>query len=141
MWGGAINCIRIVGMQMAGGGNGGSIVNIGSIYGLVAPDHRIYEGGFVKPYSYGVSKSALLMVTKYFAGLWANCGVRVNTLTLGGVKNNQPEGFVKRYSEKVPMGRMANPDDYFGALHFLVSDASKYMTGANLIVDGGYTTW
>lgn len=133
-----IKCIETIGSLMLKWG-GGSIVNIGSIYGMVAPDQNIYEDGFIKPYSYGITKSALLAATKYFGSLWANKGVRVNTLTLGGVKNNQGEGFIKNYSAKVPMGRMADPDDYFGALHFLVSDASKYMTGANLVVDGGYT--
>lgn len=125
---------------------GGSIVNILSLYATRAPDHRIYRDrtgneSFFKPAAYGASKAAVANLTKYLAAYWAPKNVRVNALTLGGVENNQPKEFLQNYSEKVPMGRMAKQNEFNGAILFLSSDASAYMTGANLVIDGGYQCW
>lgn len=136
---GAFLCCQVFGTAMAEVRQG-SIINVSSVYGMVSPDQRIYDG-FTKPISYSASKSALYGMTRYLATYWANKGVRVNTLTLGGVFNGQDSGFVDRYSQRVPMGRMAKPDEYNGAIQFLISDASSYMTGANLVIDGGLTAW
>ncbi len=137
---------QVVGGAMAREGRG-SIVNISSIYGLLSPQQAIYEfqrrGGetFTKPVAYSVSKSAILNLTRYLATYWAKAGVRVNTLTLAGIANEQPAEFVDAYTARVPLGRMANAEEALGAVVFLASDASSYMTGANLVVDGGWTAW
>jgi NAD(P)-dependent dehydrogenase (short-subunit alcohol dehydrogenase family) len=143
---GVFLCMQVVGGRMAEAGRG-SIVNISSIYGLVSPNQSLYEyrrtagESFYKPVAYAASKSALFNLTRYAATYWARAGVRVNTLTLAGVFNNQDERFIRAYGERMPMTRMAREDEYNGAVVFLLSDASSYMTGSNLVVDGGWTAW
>lgn len=143
---GVLLCCQTIGGAMARAGRG-SIVNVSSIYGLVSPDQRLYEyrrasgEAFFKPVAYSASKSALLNMSRYLATYWAAANVRVNTVTFGGVFNDQAPEFLAAYSSRVPMGRMARVDEYNGALVFLLSDASSYMTGSNLVVDGGWTAW
>jgi NAD(P)-dependent dehydrogenase (short-subunit alcohol dehydrogenase family) len=143
---GVMLCCQVFGAAMASAGRG-SIVNIASIYGVVSPDQRLYgyraQGGtpFVKPVAYSASKSALLNLSRYLATYWASSGVRVNTLTLAGVFNHQDARFLEGYCARIPIGRMARPDEYNGAVVFLCSDASGYMTGSNLVIDGGWTAW
>jgi NAD(P)-dependent dehydrogenase (short-subunit alcohol dehydrogenase family) len=143
---GIVLCCQVIGGQMAIEGRG-SIINICSIYGIVSPDQRIYEYRrktglpFYKPVAYSVSKSALLNLSRYLATYWAEKNIRVNTLTFAGVFNNQDKEFLKGYCTHVPLGRMAREDEYNGAVQFLLSDASSYMTGSNLVIDGGWTAW
>jgi NAD(P)-dependent dehydrogenase (short-subunit alcohol dehydrogenase family) len=144
---GAFLCSQTVGSYMARQ-SGGVILNIASDLGVIAPDQRLYrqEGGAadqqpVKPVTYSVIKHGLIGLTKYLATYWAENNVRVNALSPGGIYTNQPEAFVKKLTGLIPLGRMASRDEYRAAVLFLVSDASSYMTGANLIVDGGRTCW
>jgi NAD(P)-dependent dehydrogenase (short-subunit alcohol dehydrogenase family) len=123
----------------------GVMINLSSIYGLTAPDQRLYqrEGQPTqyKPVYYSVTKAGVLGLTRYLAAYFAGKNIRVNALTPGGVYNGHDEEFVQAYSARAVLGRMAQKDDMNGALLFLASDASAYMTGANLVVDGGWTTW
>ncbi len=138
---------QAVGRKMKARGNGGSIIQTASIYGVVAPDQRIYEGsnylgGTINtPAVYSTSKAAVIGLSQHLSTYWGPLGIRVNTLTPGGVQSGQNGEFVRKYSERVPLGRMATPDDLSGALVYLASDASRYVTGQNLVVDGGFTVW
>ncbi len=138
--------------QAAGGhmkqrGKGGSIIQTSSIYGIVASDKRIYEGSFYlgrqisNPAVYSTSKAAVVGLTKYLAAYWADAGIRVNALVPAGVESGQNDTFKARYSARVPMGRMADGDEMVGALVYLASDASSYVTGHCLVVDGGLSAW
>ena len=143
---GTLLCCQVVGGAMAREGRG-SIVNVSSVYGLLSPVQDLYafrrDRGetFVKPVAYSVSKSAILNLTRYLATYWAKAGVRVNTLTLAGVWNDQPTEFLEAYAARVPMGRMLDASEALGAVVFLASDASSYVTGANVVVDGGWSAW
>ena len=138
---GVLLACQIFGKAMIDNG-GGSIVNLSSTYGVVSADPRIYgESGVNSPISYAGSKSAILNMTRYLAIHWREKKIRVNTLIPGGVFDNQGEEFVKNYSARTPLGRMAKADEYQGAAVFMLSDASSYMTGATVTVDGGWTAW
>jgi NAD(P)-dependent dehydrogenase (short-subunit alcohol dehydrogenase family) len=145
--GGAFNCAKVFGAQMAKQGRG-VIVNIASDLGVIAPDQRLYrvEGRApdqqpVKPVSYSVVKHGLIGLTKYLATYWHEQGVRCNALSPGGVYAGQNDVFVSKLTNLIPLGRMADADEYRGAIAFLCSDASSYMNGANLVMDGGRSTW
>jgi NAD(P)-dependent dehydrogenase (short-subunit alcohol dehydrogenase family) len=132
---------QVVGAQMLQLG-AGSIINIASMYGVVSPPHRMYPGtGIVQPVAYSVSKAGVVALTRYLATLWADRGVRVNSITPGGVFNGHPAAFTDRYANLSPIGRMAQPDEMRGAFAYLASSASRYCTGHNLVVDGGWTVW
>ncbi|MEO7642776.1 MAG: SDR family oxidoreductase [Ramlibacter sp.] len=143
---GAMLAAQVFGSPMAVRGNG-SIVNTLSIYGIVGPDQGIYEGSeylgrkINTPAIYSASKAGLWGLTKYLATYWGHRGVRVNAVTPGGVFSGQNETFVRNYSAKVPLGRMASADDMAHAMQYLCSEASRYVTGHNLAVDGGWTAW
>lgn len=144
---GSFVCSRVFGSEMAKRGKG-VILNIASDLAVIAPDQRLYrqpgvpeEEQPVKPVTYSVVKTGLLGLTRYLATYWATAGVRVNAIPPGGVFNQQPEAFLAELYQRIPMARMANVDEYQGAILFLCSDASSYMTGANLVVDGGRTCW
>lgn len=120
---------------------GASIINISSVYGVVAPDQRIYPEGFEKPAVYGASKAGVIALTKHLATLWGKDGIRVNAVVFGGFENQQDAAFVRRYSERVPFGRMAKREEAAGIIIFLASDASSYATGSVFTIDGGWTAW
>ncbi len=142
---GTFQVTQVFGSQMAARG-AGSIINIGSLYASVSPDQRFYdhlpgELPFLKSPAYGASKAAVVNMTKYFSTLWGPQGVRVNTLSPGGVLGGQDDQFKRKYGARVPLGRMASADDLKGPLVFLASSASSYVTGHELRVDGGFTAW
>ena len=138
---------QAVGKHMVARGQGGAVIQTASIYGLVGPDSRIYEGSdylggpINTPAVYAASKAAVVGLTKWLATHWAKSGIRVNCLVPGGVSSGQNGLFSDRYSERVPMGRMAQADEMVPALLYLASDASSYVTGQVLAVDGGWTAW
>jgi NAD(P)-dependent dehydrogenase (short-subunit alcohol dehydrogenase family) len=144
---GAFLCSQVIGSELARRRNG-VIINIASDLAVIAPDQRLYERPDrepmtqpVKPVTYSVVKSALIGLTRYLATYWADSGVRANALSPGGVFDGQPDEFVAKLSTRIPLGRMADVGEYEGAILFLASDASSYMTGTNLIVDGGRSCW
>ena len=142
---GAFVCSQVFGSRMAQRGHG-AIVNIGSLYASVSPDARLYDHlpadpPFLKPPAYGASKAALVNLTRYLATHWGPAGVRVNALSPGGVAGGQDPEFVRKFNERVPLGHMCAPEDLEGPLLFLASGASSYVTGVDLRVDGGFTSW
>lgn len=142
---GAFQATQVVGSAMTCQGRG-SIINIGSLYASVSPDQRMYDHlamdpPFVKPPAYGASKAGLINLTRFFATHWARYGVRVNALSPGGVLGGQDAEFLAKFAARVPLGRLAEPAELAGPLVFLASDASSYVTGTELRVDGGFTAW
>lgn len=145
---GAFLCSQVFGAAMAGDGKGGVILNIASDLSVFAPDQRLYmkdglaaDAQPVKPVTYSVIKTGLIGLTRYLATYWANRGVRANALSPGGVFNGQGEEFVRRLTGLIPMGRMAERSEYRAAVRFLCSDASSYMNGQNIVMDGGRSAW
>ena len=138
---------QAVGKKMIAKNIKGSIIQTASIYGVVAPDQRIYEGSsymgrkISSPAVYSASKAAVIGLSNYLSAYWGEKGIRVNTLTPGGVESGQNDVFMSKYSARVPLGRMAKAEELCGALVFLASDASSYVTGQNIIVDGGLSVW
>jgi len=144
---GAFLCSQVFGTRMAAKG-GGVILNMASDLSVLAPDQRIYrQVGLdhrdqpVKPVTYSVIKAGLVGLTRYLATYWPDSGVRVNALSPGGVQTDQPAEFVEKISDLVPLGRMAAPDEYRSAVQFLCSDASSFLTGQNIVIDGGRSVW
>jgi NAD(P)-dependent dehydrogenase (short-subunit alcohol dehydrogenase family) len=144
---GAFLCSQVIGSEMARCKQG-VIVNVASDLAVIAPDQRLYrKPGLpedrqpVKPVTYSVVKTGLIGLTRYLATYWADSGIRVNSISPGGVYNNQPDDFVERLTRLIPLGRMANTNEYQAAIIFLCSDASSYMTGTNLVIDGGRSCW
>ena len=122
----------------------GSIIILNSIYGLVSPKHKIYETKekkYFKPIDYSITKSALINLTRYLSTYWGKENIRVNSISLGGIYDNQNKSFIKKYSNNVPLGRLANKNEFNGAIYYLLSDESSYITGSNIVIDGGWTAW
>ena len=145
---GAFQCCQVFGSSMAKQPKGGVIVNIASDLSIISPDQRLYEqkdllesSQPVKPITYSVIKAGLIGLTKYISTYWRDKNIRCNALSPGGVFNNQPEEFIERISKLIPLGRMANKEEYRTAIQFLCSDGSSYMNGHNLVMDGGRSVW
>ena len=146
---GTFLCCQAVGARMVAEGKGGSIINIGSIYGMLSPIQDIYAYKkertgvpFIKPVAYSAAKSGVYNLTRYLATYWGKSGIRVNTLSPAGVwRDTQDETFIANFTARMPMGRMSRENEYNGAVIFLASKASSFMTGANLVIDGGWTAW
>ena len=139
--GGYFLCCQKAAEQMKQQG-GGTIINMASIYGVVAPDFSIYEGTeMTMPVAYSAIKGGIIALTRYIATYYAKYNVRANAVSPGGIFDNHEETFVRKYSDKTPLGRMGRPSEITGAVVFLASEASSYVTGQNLIVDGGWTAW
>ena len=145
---GAFLCSQVFGTAMAKDGKGGVILNIASDLSVLAPDQRLYRKADlaadkqpVKPVTYSVIKAGLVGLTRYLATYWADRGVRANALSPGGVYNGQSDEFVQRLSGLIPLGRMADKSEYHSAVQFLCSDASSYLNGQNLVMDGGRSAW
>ncbi len=138
---------QAVGKQMLKQGKGGSIIQTASIYGIIAPDQRLYEGSYYlkkkinTPAVYSTSKAAVIGLTKYLASYWAKKGIRVNSIVPGGNESGQNEVFVQKYASRVPLGRMGKPDEMVAAVIFLASNASSYVTGQQIVIDGGLSVW
>lgn len=138
---GAFLGCQVVGKHMVANGKG-VIINIASLYGVVSPNHRIYPGtGISQPVAYSVSKHGVVALTKYLATLWAEKGVRVNTLTPGGIFNDHKGLFLERFEQLIPIGRMSDKTELHGGIVYLASDSSSHVIGHNLIIDGGWTAW
>ena len=145
---GSFLCAKHYGFAISQNPNGGSIINISSDLGLIAPDQRLYSKDGVdngkqnvKPVTYSVVKTGLIGLTRYLATYWADKNVRCNAMCPGGVENGQPEEFLKEVSARIPMGRMANASEYQGTLLWMLSDASSYLNGAIIPIEGGRTVW
>jgi len=147
LWG-AFECARIFGQAMIDNKLHGSIINISSDHGIMAPNQDLYkiegvnpQNQPVKPVTYSLIKHAIIGLTRYLSTYWASDGIRVNTLCPGGVLNGQPESFLNKFNNLVPLGRPANPEEYRGAIIFMLSEDSSYMTGATVVIDGGRSVW
>ena len=144
---GTVICCQVFGKHMTKKGVAGSIINIASIYGMLSPVQDIYEyrrqdgNEWYKPVAYSITKSAILNFTRYLATYWAKKNIRVNTISPAGIFNNQHEEFLKEYTKRIPIGRMARPEEIAETVLFLASDGASYVTGSNLVVDGGWTAW
>jgi len=138
---GAFLCSKLFGNYMKDNKKGGVIINVASEYSVITPDHRIYSKKNYKPITYPVIKTGLLGLTRYLATYWINKGIRCNSLSPGGVRENQSKVFLNKVKKLIPMGRMANANEYHSVLQFLCSDASAYLNGQNVLMDGGRSIW
>ena len=138
---GSFLCTKCFGNLIAKNRNGGSIINISSDLGLIGPKQSLYSKKNFKPVSYSVVKSGIIGLTKYTSTYWADKNIRCNAICPGGIKNNQPEAFLKKINKEIPLGRLAKKDEYQGVIVWILSDASSYLNGAVIPIDGGRTAW